>query len=100
MNNKKSKKNGGMAAVKLLCAVLGVGVAYAAQGACESDPLPCELSDMIGHGCHTPTRGVCCQYIQFRCINTNETFYQRYEKSGICGQAEGETKKYQTCVNR
>lgn len=101
MNNKNTKKkNGGMVAVKLLCAILGVGVAYGAQAACESDPLPCDLSDMIGHGCSTVNRTVCCQYIQFRCLSTGEVFTQRYEKSGICGVQETQEKKYNTCTTR
>lgn len=79
-------KKRGAVMVRLLSLVAGVGLAYAASASadCQDDSVPCELSEVVGTGCHTPVAGSCCQYVQFRCYGSQQTFYLRSDGPGYC----------------
>jgi hypothetical protein len=86
MKKMMTNKKRGAAMIRLLSLVGGVGLAYAASAAaqCTDDPVPCEMSEIVGYGCHTPIAGSCCQYIQFRCYGSQTTFFLRSDGPGSC----------------
>lgn len=86
MKKMMTNKKRGAVMFRLLALVGGVSLAYAAAAAanCGDDNIPCEMSEIVGYGCHTPTPGNCCQYIQFRCYGSQVSFYLRSDGPGSC----------------